>query len=76
MSKKISAIFSLSRFQAGAIGVWLVFKLLGIVNSPKLIYDLANVALVGSVLYVVMLIFNFFNRILERKDPPDYGGYQ
>jgi hypothetical protein len=75
MKKKISVIFNLSRFQAGALGVWLVFKLLGSVNSPKPLYSVADAIIVGFVLYLVMVAFNLIIWFQDRNDPPDYNGY-
>lgn len=76
MSKRITVVFNLSRFQAGALGVWLVFKLLGSANSPKPLYSVADAIIVGSVLYVGMVVYNLIKYFQDRNDPPDYSGYK
>ena len=76
MKEKISVILSLSRFQAGALGAWLVFRLLGSVTSPKPLYSVADAIIVAFFLYVVMVVYNLIIRFQDRNDPPDYSGYK
>jgi len=66
MSKRLVSIFILSKFQSGALGGWLIFKILGSTSSAKPLYAFADTLLIGAVLYVVMVVWNLINYLQDR----------
>lgn len=45
-------------------------------NSPKALYSIADAIIVGSVLYMGMIVYNLIKYFQDRNDPPDNSGYK
>jgi hypothetical protein len=66
MNKRLVSIFILSKLQGGALGGWLIFKIIGSTSSAKPLFAFADTILIGTVLYVVMVVWNLINYIQDR----------